>query len=124
MFSTEIIVGLVGILSTVVSSFVTFLFTKKKYNAEVDASVIQNLKESLEFYKQLSDDNRQRLEDILKRNEQLEEEVKELRKQVISLMTSICYDATCTARKLSEELGSKPGRTTKKATGNKEEKKM
>lgn len=121
---TEIIVGLIGVLSTVVSSFVTFILTKKKYNAEVDASVIQNLKESLEFYRKLSDDNKQRLDDILKRNEQLEDEVKELRKQVLSLMASICYDATCTARKLSEELNSKPGRQPKKATINKESHKM
>lgn len=121
---TEIIVGLIGVLSTVVSSFITFILTKKKYNAEVDASVIQNLKESLEFYRKLSDDNKQRLDDILKRNEQLEDEVKELRKQVLSLMASICYDATCTARKLSEELNFKPDRQTKKATINKESHKM
>lgn len=124
MISTEIIVGLIGILSTVVSSFITFLLTKKKYNAEVDASVIQNLKESLEFYKKLSDDNKNRLDDILKRNEQLEEEVKELRKQVLSLMASICYDATCTARKLSEELNAKPNRQSKKVSANKDNHKM
>lgn len=38
--STEIIIALIGVLSTIVSSAATFIFTKRKYNAEVDASVI------------------------------------------------------------------------------------
>jgi hypothetical protein len=33
----------------------------------------------LEFYQKLSDDNKQRLEEALKRSENLEDEVKELR---------------------------------------------
>lgn len=37
------------------------------------------MKESLDFYRQLSDDNRSRLEEVLKRNDELEEEVKKLR---------------------------------------------
>ena len=32
------------------------------------------MKESLDFYRQLSDDNRSRLEEVLKRNDELEEE--------------------------------------------------
>lgn len=35
------------------------------------------MKESLEFYKQLSDDNKKRLDEALKRSDYLEEEVKE-----------------------------------------------
>ena len=53
------------------------------------------MQESLDFYRKLSDDNRERLEIILRRNEELEAEVKELRNQLFSLMSSICTDLSC-----------------------------
>jgi len=40
---TNIIISLVGLFTTITSSMVTFLLTKKKYNAEVDRQVIENL---------------------------------------------------------------------------------
>ena len=57
------------------------------------------MQDSLEFYKKLSDDNKSRLDEVLKRNDNLEEEVKELRQQVMGLMTSICTDLSCQIRK-------------------------
>ena len=42
---------------------------KKKYYSEVDSTVIDNMKESLDFYKQLSDDNRDRLKEVLNKND-------------------------------------------------------
>ena len=61
-----IITGLIGFISTIVSGWVTWFFTRKKYNAEVDQTLVQNMKESLDFYKKLSDDNRDRLQEVLK----------------------------------------------------------
>lgn len=97
--STEIIITLLGIFSTFLSGWISWFFTRKKYNTEVDSNLINNMKESLEFYKTLSSDNKERLEEVLKRNEQLEEEVAELRKQMITLMGSICVDLSCQLRK-------------------------
>lgn len=94
-----LITGAVGLLSTVVSSWVSWFFARKKYNSEVDGNLIANMKESLEFYKQLSDDNKRRLDEALKRSDLLEEEVKELRKQVLNLMTVMCTDLSCQLRK-------------------------
>ena len=94
-----IITGLIGFISTIVSGWVTWFFTRKKYNAEVDQTLVQNMKESLDFYRKLSDDNRERLEEVLKRNESLEQEVAELRKQMFSLMGSLCLDLSCQLRK-------------------------
>jgi hypothetical protein len=42
---------------------------KRKYNSEVDNNVISNMKASLDFYKQLSDDNKERLSEVLKKND-------------------------------------------------------
>ena len=57
------------------------VFHKKKYNTEVDSNLINNMQESLDFYMKLSDDNKERLEEVLKRNEQLESELDALKKQ-------------------------------------------
>lgn len=89
----------VGFLTTIVSSWASWFFARKKYNSEVDNNLIKNMNESLEFYKQLSDDNRKRLDDALKRSDSLEEEVEELRKQVLNLMTIMCTDLSCQLRK-------------------------
>ena len=94
-----IITGIVGLVSTIVSSWTTWFFTRKKYNSEVDSTNIQNMQETLEFYKKLSDYNKERLDESLRRNEQLEEEVNKLKEQVFSLMNSICVDLTCQIRK-------------------------
>lgn len=94
-----IITALVGLFTTIVSGWVSWFFTRKKYNSEVDENLIHNMRESLEFYKQLSDDNRERLEEMLKKNDTLEQEVNELRKRMFDLMSSICTDLTCQLRK-------------------------
>lgn len=94
-----LITGGIGLLTTVVSAWASWVFARKKYNSEVDNNLIQNMQESLDFYKKLSDDNRTRLEEVLKRNEDLEEEVRELRTQLFSLMSSICTDLSCQIRR-------------------------
>lgn len=94
-----LITGGIGLLTTVVGAWVSWVFARKKYNSEVDNNLIQNMQESLDFYKKLSDDNRARLEEVLKRNEDLEDEVRELRTQLFSLMSSICTDLSCQIRR-------------------------
>ena len=105
--NTEIIIALIGIFSTVLSSWTTWFFKRKKYNSEVDQNLIQNMKESLDFYKQLSDDNRSRLEEVLKRNDELENDVKNLRNQMFNLMSQICFDLSCKLRQNGTEIRKK-----------------
>ena len=94
-----LITALIGIVTTFTSGFTAWFFARKKYNSEVDNNLINNMKQSLEFYQKLSDDNKQRLEEALKRSENLEGEVKELRQQVMNLMATICTDLSCQLRK-------------------------
>lgn len=93
-----IITGLVGLATTISSSVVTWLLARKKYNTEVDSNVIKNMSDSLEFYKKLADDQKDRLDELTHRNRELENEVRELRKQVFTLMNSVCYNLECTLR--------------------------
>ena len=78
-----LITALIGFITSLVSGWTSWFFTRKKYNSEVDSNLINNMKESLDFYEKLSTDNRERLEEVLKRNADLEQEVGELRKQML-----------------------------------------
>lgn len=98
-----IVTAVIGIITTFASGWTAWFFTRKKYNAEVDSSLLENLQKSLDFYRNLSDDNRQRLETMLERNSKLEEEVLDLKKQVNDLTMSICLDLTCKVRQLVKE---------------------
>lgn len=72
MIDTGIIItGAVGLVSTIISSVVTWLLSRKKYNAEVNHDEIANMKESLDFYKELSESNQKTLVEILERSEAL-----------------------------------------------------
>lgn len=74
-----------GVITTVASSFVSWFFAKRKYNAEVDNHLITNMQESLEFYKTLADDNKVRLEAVLQENAALRREVNEMRDKLVAL---------------------------------------
>lgn len=106
-----IITGAVGLVTSIATGIASWLFARKKYNAEVDSTRIDNLQKSLDFYIKLADDNNKRLEDVLKRNEylekkndKLEEEVARLRNQMFTLLQQICLDFTCNRRIKNQEL--------------------
>lgn len=86
MIGNEIVIAIIGAVSTMIGTLTSWLVARKKYNVEIDSSLIGNMQKSLEFYMRLSDDNKDRLEEALKRNERLEEEVQLLREQVTNLM--------------------------------------
>lgn len=98
-FSTNVEVlttGIIGLFTTIVSGWTSWIFARKKYNSEVDSQVITNMKESLDFYKHLSDDNKERLDQVLaqnkeilaqnaqliEQNKRLQAEVEELKQQI------------------------------------------
>ena len=78
-----------GIITTFLSGFSSWFFTKKKYNAEVDKNLINNMQDSLEFYKALADDNKVRLDEVLSENADLRKEVTDLREQVSRLTSAL-----------------------------------
>ena len=108
-----LITGAVGVVSSIISAWTSWFFARKKYNSEVDNNLIENMQNSLNFYKQLSDDNRKRLDEVLKRNEELDKEIQELRKQLFNLMSSLCTDLTCQLRKRDFNLFNEHGTTSR-----------
>ena len=76
-----------GVIATIASGFTSWFFTRRRYYTEVDNNLINNMKESLEFYKALADDNKRRLDEVLLENASLRKEVGELREQVSHFTT-------------------------------------
>ena len=98
MYSEVVLTGVIGLFTTILSGWVSWFFARKKYNSEVDRNLIENMENSLEFYRKLSDDNKARLDEVLEKNKSLEEEVQELRRQVLNLTMNICMNLTCSNR--------------------------
>lgn len=97
MNDTVTIIGTI-LGSSVFSSIISWLLAKKKYNTEVDNNVIENMQKALNFYKDLSDDTRQRLEAISQQNEDLAKQISELQKEVRESKNYVCYVEHCKAR--------------------------
>lgn len=110
---TEILItGGVGIVSSIISGWASWIFARKKYNSEVDGNLIENMQKSLDFYQKLSNDNKERLEqtlqdnvhlrqavdELLQENKQLRKEIDTLKNQVIKITTTICTDLSCQIR--------------------------
>lgn len=84
-----LITGGVGILTSIISSWCTWYFTRKKYNTEVDGNIIENLEKSLQFYKTLVDDNKARLEKVLEDDKSMREEMDGIIKENKTLKNSL-----------------------------------
>lgn len=95
--ASEIIIALVGLFCTTVSSIVTFILTKRKYNTEVDSQQLQNTRDAFENYKAIMEESlasqKKRLEEtIASQNEKLDylqRENDSLRSQVNQLQMQI-----------------------------------
>ena len=115
MFDNEVLLTAgIGVITTIASGWTSYFFTRKKYNSEVDLNLIEKMQGSLDFYMKLSEDNKRILDETLakldeseKRNDVLENEIRELRNQMFTLMTQICADLSCSARKAYTEEGKK-----------------
>jgi hypothetical protein len=109
-----IITGCIGIIATFASGFCSWFFTRRKYNSEVYGSQIENMTNALEFYKKLSDDTQDRLNDILERSQAMEEEIQKLRIQVLALTKATCLDYKCIHRLQDISAHEENNRNTKK----------
>lgn len=111
--------AIISICTTSIGSIVSWILARRKYNSEVDNTLIENMSKSLEFYKSICDDTKARLDEILKmnseleiKNEKLEKEVKELKNQMINFMAQICLNMTCELRNNNFKINGNKGTET------------
>lgn len=94
----ELVVGGIGLLTTVASGWTSWFFTRKKYNSEVASNYIDNLGKGLLTYDAIIAHNKSEIEYLMKENEELRKEIAELRNQLLNLTMNICMDLTCMNR--------------------------
>lgn len=84
-----IITPIVAVVCSAITSLVTWLLTRKKYNSEVDHNNIENMEGSLGFYERLSASSNKILSDVLEKYEKLAQTNTELITEVQSLRAQI-----------------------------------
>lgn len=88
----------IGTVTTFCSAFFTFLFSKKKYNAEVDSTQISNMKASLDIYQDMVKDLGKKLDLYSKIVDKNKAEVMRLKSVVIKMIGKICTVESCKSR--------------------------
>lgn len=90
MIDTGIIItSIIGLVVTIITSLVTWLLSRRKYNSEVDHNNIENMEGSLEFYEKLSASNNKILAEVLEKSEKLAQTNVELLIEVQNLRAQI-----------------------------------
>lgn len=84
-----IITSIIGVVCTGLSSFITWLFTRRKYNTEVEHNSIENMEGSLEFYEKLTASSNKILAEVLEKSEKLAQSNVELLIEVQNLRAQI-----------------------------------
>lgn len=84
-----ILTALIGVFTTGITGFLTWLFSRKKYYTEVDHNNIENMEISLEFYERLSASNNKILAEVLEKSEKLAQTNVELLIEVQNLRAQI-----------------------------------
>lgn len=97
-----LVTAIAGVIGTVGGSWGSYIFTKKKYNVEVDSAKIANLEHIIDIQNAHIENLSKRLDTVLKRNEQLEKQIVDLRRTVYNLMSSMCKDFTCSHRRIDD----------------------
>ena len=114
--ASEVITTLIGLLCTVVSSIVTFILTKKKYNTEVESQQIRNMNEAFDIYKRTMEESiasqkklmattiesqnqtiksqDERINELQKENAALRKQVSELQMQLIKFFGSKFHEVS------------------------------
>lgn len=93
-----IITACIGIVTTFFSSLITRVFTKRKYNAEVDTTTIENIKASLKVYQDMVRDLGRKLDIYGKIIDKNKGDLIRLKNVVIKMMGKICTVESCKNR--------------------------
>ena len=89
MDSSIIITPIVTVICSALTSLVTWLLSRRKYNSEVEHNNIENMEDSLSFYEKLSDSNNKILQEILDKYEKVAQTNVELLLEVQNLNTQV-----------------------------------
>lgn len=94
--TSTIITALVGLFCTIVSGWFTFLFTRRKYNAETDSQELKNTDDAFELYKKMTNAaievQNDKIAQLQRENDALRRQVNDLQMRVASLLGRVSFD--------------------------------
>ena len=103
MNTETIIVAIVGVITSALSSWFSWVLSKKKYNSEVKSSELDNLKKSLDFYESIVNDNNKKLTFYIKLAEDNRVEVYRLKGTIFNILNAACLNKGCSDRQFYTE---------------------
>lgn len=105
MVST-ITTALIGLICTLVSSGVTFLFTRRKYNEEVTSQKLDNITKAFDLsqkvYKATTEIQNEKIKKLQDENDKLKKEIWNLRQEMAELLPYVCNSSNCLKRKINQ----------------------
>ena len=93
-----IITALIGVVTTFCSSLFTWIFTRRKYNAEAEGLSIDNIQASLNVYQDMVKDLGRKLDIYGKIIDKNKGDLLRLKNVVIKMMGKICTVGSCKNR--------------------------
>lgn len=94
---------ILGVL-TIISNVVTWNLAKKKYNVEVEASEIDNLRKSFESQQYILDDYNKKLKFYIDLSESNRYEMYRLKNIIYKILDTACLSDQCVKRELYSEV--------------------
>lgn len=84
-------------VGSAITAFITWFFTRRQYEEQVNSQKVQNFDAALEAYKKMYEDMigdlKEQVEDLKSENSSLKDELSETRKQVITLTNFVLANA-------------------------------
>lgn len=93
-----IITALIGVVTTFFSGFFSWIFTRRKYNAEVDTTTLDNIEASLKVYQDMVKDLGRKLDVYGKIVDKSRGDLIRIKNVVINMMGKICTVESCKNR--------------------------
>lgn len=95
-------ITIAGGLSSVITAIITHYLTRRKYMADADSTIIDNMTDALEFYRKLCDDNRDRLDSLQALCARQQTEIDKLTDDLSVIKQNICLIDNCIKRTLKK----------------------
>lgn len=93
-----LVTALIGACTTFFSGFASWFFTRRKYNAEVDSTAIDNIEASLKVYQDMVKDLGKKLDVYGKIVDKSRGDLIRIKNVVINMMGKICTVESCKNR--------------------------
>lgn len=98
MMSGVVLTAIIGVVTSFCSSLITWIFTKRKYNAEVDTVNLSNIESAIEIYKAMVLDLGKKLDVYGKIIDKNKADLIRVKNVVVRMMGKICTVESCKNR--------------------------